>query len=93
MLLGDKVEEGETLAYISSPLGHDELELVAPKGGIVIGQQTLPLVNEGDAIFHIAYFKQDDDVVEQTVENYIEELTEFDVDQVTTGQIPLETQQ
>ncbi|EKO3848198.1 succinylglutamate desuccinylase/aspartoacylase family protein [Vibrio harveyi] len=91
--LGDKVEEGETLAYISSPLGHDELELVAPKGGIVIGQQTLPLVNEGDAIFHIAYFKQDDDVVEQTVESYIEELTEVDVDQVTTGQIPLETQQ
>ncbi|HCG8737951.1 TPA: succinylglutamate desuccinylase/aspartoacylase family protein [Vibrio parahaemolyticus] len=90
--LGDKVEKGETLAYISSPLGHDEIELKAPKSGLVIGQQTLPLVNEGDAIFHLAYFSQSDDEVEQAVESYIEGLTEFDVEQVTTGQIPLDTQ-
>ncbi|MBE4589236.1 succinylglutamate desuccinylase/aspartoacylase family protein [Vibrio navarrensis] len=87
--LGAKVEKGETLAYISSPLGHDEVELLAPKGGIVIGQQTLPLVNEGDAIFHIAYFRQDDDSVEQVVESYIEELVDADTDTITTGQIPL----
>ncbi|MGU3840690.1 succinylglutamate desuccinylase/aspartoacylase family protein, partial [Vibrio diabolicus] len=90
--LGDKVEQGETLAYISSPLGHDEVELKAPKRGLVIGQQTLPLVNEGDAIFHLAYFNQGDDSVEQAVESYIEGLTEFDVEPLTTGQIPLETQ-
>ncbi|ENK2327246.1 succinylglutamate desuccinylase/aspartoacylase family protein [Vibrio vulnificus] len=87
--LGAKVEKGETLAYISSPLGHDEVELKAPKGGIVIGQQTLPLVNEGDAIFNVAYFRQDDEVVEQVVESYIEELVESDIDLITTGQIPL----
>ncbi len=57
----------------------------------MIGQQTLPLVNEGDAIFHLAYFSQSDDG-EQAVESYIEGLTEFDVEQVTTGQIPLDTQ-
>ena len=44
----------------------------------MIGQQTLPLVNEGDAVFHIAYFKQDDDEVGQSVESYIEEVAEDD---------------
>lgn len=76
--LGEKVEAGQTIAYISSPLGHQEIEMKTTKGGIVIGQQTLPLVNEGDAVFHIAYFKQDDDDVEQTVESYIEEVADVD---------------
>ncbi|MDF5048994.1 deacylase, partial [Vibrio parahaemolyticus] len=64
----------------------------APKRGLVIGQQTLPLVNEGDAIFHLAYFNQGDNALEQAVESYIEGLTEFDAEPLTTGQIPLETQ-
>jgi len=76
--LGEKVEAGQTIAYISSPLGHQEIEMKTTKGGIVIGQQTLPLVNEGDAVFHIAYFKQDDDDVEQSVESYIEEVADID---------------
>ncbi len=49
--LGDKVEKGQVLAYINSPLGKLEVEIRANKSGIVIGQQTLPLVNEGDAVF------------------------------------------
>ena len=76
--LGEQVEAGQTLAYISSPLGHQESQVITTKGGIVIGQQTLPLVNEGDAVFHIAYFKQDDEEVGQTVESYIEEVAEDD---------------
>ncbi|EOX4223647.1 succinylglutamate desuccinylase/aspartoacylase family protein, partial [Vibrio cholerae] len=42
--LGDKVEKGQVLAYINSPLGKLEVEIRANKSGIVIGQQTLPLV-------------------------------------------------
>lgn len=75
--LGDRVEAKEVIAYISSPLGHHEEKIVATKGGIVIGIQTLPLVNEGDAVFHLAYFNQDDDLVEQVVEHYIEEIEEL----------------
>ncbi|WP_028114885.1 succinylglutamate desuccinylase/aspartoacylase family protein [Ferrimonas kyonanensis] len=56
--LGAKVKEGSVLAKIAAPLGHDEFTLLAPKEGIVIGQHTLPLVNEGDALFHVAYFEQ-----------------------------------
>ena len=32
--------------------------------GIVIGVQNIPLVQEGEAMYHVAYFRQPDDVVE-----------------------------
>ncbi|NMS01417.1 deacylase, partial [Vibrio parahaemolyticus] len=41
---------------------------------------------------HLAYFNQGDNALEQAVESYIEGLTEFDAEPLTTGQIPLETQ-
>ena len=85
--LGEKVTKGQTLAFISAPLGHSEIELKAHKGGIVIGQQTLPLVNEGDAVFHLAYFVEDDQQVEQVVEEFIEEVIDSDLEPLTTGQI------
>lgn len=81
--LGDKVEKGQVLAYINSPLGKLEVEIRANKSGIVIGQQTLPLVNEGDAVFHLAYFHKADDLIEQVVE----ELTEADLEPLTTGHL------
>lgn len=85
--LGEKVSVGQVLAYISAPLGHSEIELRANKGGIVIGQQTLPLVNEGDAVFHLAYFEEEDHQVESVVEEFIEEIIDADLDPLTTGQI------
>lgn len=85
--LGDKVEKGQILAYINSPLGKLEVEIQANKSGIVIGQQTLPLVNEGDAVFHLAYFHKSDDLIEQVVEEFIEELTEADLEPLTTGHL------
>ncbi|MBU2896542.1 succinylglutamate desuccinylase/aspartoacylase family protein [Vibrio hepatarius] len=85
--LGEKVTRGQILAYISAPLGHSEIALKARKGGIVIGQQTLPLVNEGDAIFHLAYFEEDDQEVEQVVGDFIDEVSDADLEPLTTGQI------
>lgn len=85
--LGDKVEKGQVLAYINSPLGKLEVEIRANKSGIVIGQQTLPLVNEGDAVFHLAYFHKADDLIEQVVEEFIEELTEADLEPLTAGHL------
>lgn len=46
----------------------------------MIGQQTLPLVNEGDAVFHLAYFVEDDQQVEQVVEEFIEEVIDADLE-------------
>ena len=51
----------------------------------IIGQQTLPLVNEGDAVFNIAYFSQDDEIVEQLVEEFIEDISDMELEPLTTG--------
>ncbi|MEP4195833.1 MAG: succinylglutamate desuccinylase/aspartoacylase family protein [Aliishimia sp.] len=51
---GDIVEEGDVLAAIADPFGAAEEELVAPASGLLIGRAILPVVNEGDALFHLA---------------------------------------
>lgn len=51
---GDIVTEGELMAAVSDPFGADETELRAPFDGMVIGRAVLPVVNEGDAVFHVA---------------------------------------
>ncbi len=63
--LGAYVEKGEVLAEINSPLGELIQQVTSNRAGIVIGKQNIPLVLEGDAMFHIAYFGDAaDDVVE-----------------------------
>ncbi len=52
--LGDQVREGERLAIVSDPFGENEQKVVARMDGIVIGRLNLPVVNRGDALFHIA---------------------------------------
>lgn len=51
---GDVVHEGDLLAKVSGLFGEDPLEIVSPVDGIIIGHGTLPVVNQGDAILHIA---------------------------------------
>ncbi|MEO0401025.1 MAG: succinylglutamate desuccinylase/aspartoacylase family protein, partial [Pseudomonadota bacterium] len=51
---GDIVEKDEVLAAVSDPAGEVETELLAPAAGILIGRAVLPVVNEGDAVFHLA---------------------------------------
>ncbi|WP_299653734.1 succinylglutamate desuccinylase/aspartoacylase family protein [uncultured Tateyamaria sp.] len=63
---GDVVEEGDVLAAVSDPSGSTETELLAPAPGILIGRAVLPVVNEGDAVFHLAEINPtaDEDTVE-----------------------------
>lgn len=51
---GDVVEEGEVIAAVADPFGEVETEVLAPGAGIIVGRAVLPVVNEGDALFHIA---------------------------------------
>ena len=51
---GETVEAGTLMAVISDPFGATEDEITAPFDGIVIGRAVMPVVNEGDAIFHLA---------------------------------------
>jgi predicted deacylase len=54
---GDVVAEGDVLAAVSDPFGEKEKEVVATFDGIIIGRAVLPIVNEGDAVFHLAHVK------------------------------------
>jgi hypothetical protein len=54
--MGQRVAKDEVLGYVSDPFGETEVEVLAPVNGMVIGRSTLPLVHEGEAIFHLARF-------------------------------------
>ena len=54
--LGEFVKRGQVLAKISDPFGRNITEVVADEDGIVIGKSQIPLVNRGDAMFHIAMY-------------------------------------
>lgn len=63
--LGDSVKEGELLGIIAAPFSKQETPIKAPCNGIIIGRNTLPLVNEGDALFNIAKLKNNKKVASQ----------------------------
>ena len=45
---------GDPVAYISDIFGDGEEAILSPIDGIVIGHSNLPVVNQGDALLHIA---------------------------------------
>lgn len=54
--LGAHIKEGDLLGVVSDQFGKLQREIKAPFEGIMIGQLKLPLVNSGDALYHIASF-------------------------------------
>jgi predicted deacylase len=52
--LGDTVKKDEVIAFIDEPIGDNSFELTSNFDGIIIGKIQIPLVQEGDAVFHIA---------------------------------------
>ncbi len=50
---GDMVKAKEILATITDPFGNFKTKIKAPKDGIIIGHTNAPLVNQGDALYHI----------------------------------------
>lgn len=59
--LGDRVRRGDQLGVIADVYGRSAHAVTADSNGIVIGMNNLPLVNEGDALFHIAQFEDNRD--------------------------------
>lgn len=72
--LGAHVRAGETLGRLVSPYGESETKIVNDIEGIVIGMTRIPLLNEGDAAFHIADVKRPI-AVEKAVEAFRGEHT------------------
>lgn len=56
--LGAMVSPGDRLGVIAAPFSSDTTALLAHTAGIVIGVSKSPLVNEGEALFHIARFEE-----------------------------------
>ena len=52
--LGARVRAGETVATILDPFGKTLSRLAARNDGLIIGHRQHPLVNQGDAVAHIA---------------------------------------
>lgn len=59
--IGDEVAKGTTLGIVADPFGEAETEINAEYGGLIIGRTNLPIINEGDGLFHIAKIKKSDD--------------------------------
>lgn len=81
---GDVIEAGDVLAAISDPFGKAEMEVVAKSSGIIVGRAVIPIVHEGDALFHIAAVKSSDDA-EAAIDDLTTQLEEdpvFDEDEI-----------
>ena len=52
--IGAHVEQDELIGVLSDPLGETDIEILSPVAGLIIGRTMLPIVNEGDAICHVA---------------------------------------
>ena len=79
--MGGRVEKGALLGFIADPMGHNEAPVVAPIDGVVIGRSNLPLVTEGEALFHIASFRAETDRVAEEI-GQVEEVLEAVVREV-----------
>jgi uncharacterized protein len=73
--LGDMVKEDEIIAYVDEPLGDESFEIKATFDGVIIGKSEIPLIQEGDAIFHIAQLK-DLEIAENKMEYFNENAIE-----------------
>jgi predicted deacylase len=67
--LGSHIKKGDRLGIITDPFRHLEDPVFAPASGVVIGRTNLPLVTEGEALYHIARFGKPE-VAAETVERF-----------------------
>ncbi|WP_209505177.1 MULTISPECIES: succinylglutamate desuccinylase/aspartoacylase family protein [unclassified Ruegeria] len=51
---GEYVASGDLLGRISDPFGELRTDIICETTGIIVGRTNLPVVHEGDALFHIA---------------------------------------
>lgn len=52
---GDPVDKGEVLGQIFDPYGHEQQQIKARRSGHIIGHSNMPVISQGDALFHLAY--------------------------------------
>lgn len=70
--LGAHVKTGDVLGIIADPLGTSEYRVTAEEEGIVIGRTYMPLVHEGEALFHLAHYEAKSEKVYSQLEAFQE---------------------
>ncbi|MBD3789230.1 MAG: succinylglutamate desuccinylase/aspartoacylase family protein [Campylobacterales bacterium] len=63
--LGDIVKKDEIIAFIDDPFEDRSIPLLSSFEGVIIGKSQIPLVQEGDAVFHIAHLGDIENAREQ----------------------------
>jgi predicted deacylase len=80
--LGAAVEQDGLVGLISDPFGEREDQVSSPVDGVIIGRASLPLVYEGEALFHIGKTRRGEAVTERleevqaNAEDHLAELIE-----------------
>ncbi len=78
--MGAQVNKGDLLGIVAVPCGNENTEasVIASYSGIIIGRTNLPLVNEGEALFHIARFNDPDEVADslEAFHSYLDPATD-----------------
>ncbi len=75
--IGEQVEKGQVVAVVHDPYNQTEQKIIAPVSGVVIGRLQLPLVYQGDALFHIAVLEGDPDA-SQIIEELASDFEQSD---------------
>ncbi|EDZ48070.1 succinylglutamate desuccinylase/aspartoacylase family protein [Leisingera daeponensis] len=81
---GELVREGELMGSVSDPFGEQDKEILAPFDGLIVGRAVMPVVNEGDAVFHLGRvpsFRKAEDSVED-ISAQLEDDPMFDEDEI-----------
>jgi uncharacterized protein len=81
--LGSRVEAKQVIGRIADSMGENESLVESPVTGIIIGRINLPVVNEGDALFHIARFGNS-----VTVKKAIESFHELHIEGLDQNDYP-----
>ncbi len=55
---GAAVKKGDVLGLITDPYGYFEVNVFAKKDGIIYGHNNNPVINQGDALFHVGYLEE-----------------------------------
>ena len=82
--IGDSVQKGDQLGVVSTPYEQFEFDVTAPIDGLIVGRTTIPVVNQGDALFHVAAVRSQDDA-EQIIGDIADEAAAdvmFDEDEI-----------
>lgn len=73
--MGGKVKRNENIGTITDPMGETQKIVKAKASGILIGRTNLPVINQGDALFHIAQV-EDAHTAQKVVQDIHEEVGE-----------------